>query len=166
MNFCPSCAPCAKASRQAPSACPAPKARFCQLAACAGKQKLKQPRQQKAQGETGQSMKFLFRPEPFEVPRLKAPKPSSDMPAPISPAISAWLSLVGIPYRHAETAQSRIESCAAPSVTSACAPEPTSTRLAVVAATAEPEKKGPEQVEDNAQQHGCPQPKNTRWRPP
>jgi hypothetical protein len=55
---------------------------------------------------------------------VNAPQPLREIPAPIRPAISAWLSLVGMPYLQADTAQMTMESCAAPSVTSASSPVP------------------------------------------
>lgn len=56
--------------------------------------------------------------------------------APVSPAISAWLSLVGIPNAHASTAHNTIADIAAESaICASCAFAPKSTILYIVSAT-------------------------------
>lgn len=51
---------------------------------------------------------------------LTADKPPRAMAAPVMPAISAWLSLVGMPKYHAATAQTTMANMAAVNATSDC----------------------------------------------
>ena len=129
MNFCPSCAPWRAAM--------APAATRCQVTAEHGRRLSHRPAHRPPSAPTRRDRNSPATTLAQASALSRAAWPPRARAAPASPAIRAWLSLVGRPNRQASTAHTRMDSKAAHRAVSAASSPPGKTmRSSTVAATA------------------------------